>query len=277
MTTFYMPLFFIISGMFFRPSNMLGKIKRLMIPYIFFYLVACSLYILRTVLRHQIVDWDYLLVPFLGGTKNYLNTPIWFLLVLSEIIILSYTICKHLDYKKGIIIAFLLGYVGCYFGKLTLHIPYYIDVALVNMPFFIISYYFKDLLFEKANTSLGIFLLFISIIIYCTCPGFTNVSQNYLPMGYCNFFIISVMASVGVIFVMKINFGHIGHVLSFLGKNSLIIMSTHMMLMAIPSQIIKIISITEIVLFVSLCLIMLLEIPIVYVCNKYLKFVLFPK
>lgn len=276
-TTFYMPLFFIISGMFYSPSKITQKMKRLMIPYLFFYLFACSIYILRSILRNQLIDWDYLLVPFYGGTKDYLNTPIWFLLALSEIMVIAYPICKYCNYKTGVLLSSLLGFIGYFSGKTTLHIPYYIDVALLNIPIFMISFYSKKIIIEKANTMLGVICLLISILIYCICPGFTNVSQNNIPMFYICFLTISIFASVGILYIIRIYLGYIGKFFSFLGKNSLIIMSTHMMLMMVPTYINKIITNTEIALSVSLCLILLLEIPIINFCNRYLKCVILPK
>ena len=42
--------------------------------------------------KHQTIDLFNLFVPFLGGTNNYQNTPVWFLLALAEIIVLAYVI-----------------------------------------------------------------------------------------------------------------------------------------------------------------------------------------
>lgn len=45
-TTFYMALFFMLSGLFFKPQALLTKVKRLMVPYLYFYFIAWIFYML---------------------------------------------------------------------------------------------------------------------------------------------------------------------------------------------------------------------------------------
>ena len=46
---FYMPLFFIISGIFIKPENLRNKFKRLMIPYLVYYAILMYYTLLRSI------------------------------------------------------------------------------------------------------------------------------------------------------------------------------------------------------------------------------------
>ena len=260
-TTFYMPLFFVMSGLFFKPQNIMYKVKRLMIPYISFYVAAYAMYVLKCIVIHEEIDWLNFFFPFCGKTINYQNTPIWFLLVLAEIDVISSHICS-----------FLCGCLGYLLGKVV-NMPYYIDVALVNLLFFLLAYYYRCYILN-INWIYGIILIIVSVITYLANPGITNVSQNYIPMGYLLFIVVSVTASLGFVGVTKLITGIGGKVIAFVGKNSLIIMCTHMMLMAIPSFLVGYMQNLYYALFLGLLIILLIEIPIILLINRYFNFML---
>ena len=268
-TTFYMPLFFIMSGLFFKPTNLLVKVRRLMIPYCFFYVLAFGLYVLKMYFKHQTIDLFNFFVPFLGGTNNYQNTPVWFLLALTEIIVLSYIISSWFNKYQGVLLGIVLGFTGYLLGKHDFHLPYYLDVALLNMPFFLVAYYYRSVILKYVNMVNGILFLIFSVGIYLISPGFTNVSQNYIPMGAVSFYLISFTSSLGLICVLKSINGSCGTILSFFGKNSLVIMCTHIMLMSLASFCEVHIDNIYIVNIAGLCAILFIEIPICFIINKY--------
>lgn len=239
-----MPLFFIMSGLFFKPTNLMVKVRRLMIPYCFFYVLAFGLYVLKMYFKHQTIDLFNFFVPFLGGTNNYQNTPVWFLLALAEIIVLAYVISSLFNKYQGVLLGVVLGFTGYLLGKYEYHLPYYFDVALLNMPFFLVAYYYRSVILKYVNMVNGILFLIFSVGIYLISPGFTNLK--------------SIKGSCGTI-------------LSFFGKNSLIIMCTHIMLMSLSSFCEGHIDNVYLVNIVGLCVIMFIEIPICFIINKYGK------
>lgn len=133
------------------------------------------------------------------------------------------------------------------------------------------AYYYRSVILKYVNMVNGILFLIFSVGIYLISPGFTNVSRNYIPMGAVSFFLISFTSSLGLICVLKSIKGSCGTILSFFGKNSLIIMCTHIMLMSLSSFCEGHIDNVYLVNIVGLCVIMFIEIPICFIINKYGK------
>ena len=104
LSCFRMPLYFFISGVFFKSyEGLLGfilrKINKLIIPFLFFYLSAFLMkYIVWKIAPGVFqlpVSWNELLVVFHGHDLIKFNPPIWFLLALFNCNILFYLI--HFD------------------------------------------------------------------------------------------------------------------------------------------------------------------------------------
>lgn len=231
-TTFYMPLFFILSGLFYKPTNMRKRLKQLLVPYISFYVLAYIVYVLKCILKQNDIDWSNFFSPFLGATIHYQNSPIWFLLSLSQVSLLAVIFVKYLNKIVALLIAFLIAWLGSY---LQIHTPYYIDVSFITLPFLLIGYYYKEEILHRLNVESASIFIVLSILLFCINPVFTNVSQNYLPQGYILFFMVSVSACLGVIGLCKYIYGKLAELLQFLGRNSLIILCTHMMIVSLGS------------------------------------------
>lgn len=167
-TTFYMVLFFIMSGMFFKPVDIKRKVNRLMIPYISFYIIAFVIHSVKNLIKGESLDWINFFVPLLGGTNGYENTPIWFLLSLSQVTLISYLLLKFWNSKWIIVFSFLLAIAAFNCHKKFGVIPYYIDVTFVTIPFFLFGYYHKTQIIKYIDGG-GVFAFyffyFISILI----------------------------------------------------------------------------------------------------------------
>ena len=93
LSCFRMPLYFFISGVFFKSYEglfgfILRKINKLIIPFLFFYLSAFLMkYIVWKIAPGVFqlpVSWNELLVVFHGHDLIKFNPPIWFLLALQH-------------------------------------------------------------------------------------------------------------------------------------------------------------------------------------------------
>ena len=146
LSCFRMPLYFFISGVFFKSYEglfgfILRKINKLIIPFLFFYLSAFLMkYIVWKIAPGVFqlpVSWNELLVVFHGHDLIKFNPPIWFLLALFNCNILFYLIHflreKHLPVMFAVTI--LIGCAGFYLGKLQIELPLYIDVSMTALPF----------------------------------------------------------------------------------------------------------------------------------------------
>ena len=112
-----MPLFFTLSGLFFKADKPLKRIKRLMVPYISFYIIGYAFEAAKTITKHGQLDLMDFFDPLLGATHGYANTPVWFLLSLAEISLIGYVLLRYLPNLFAFVVSMVLGIVGYYCGK----------------------------------------------------------------------------------------------------------------------------------------------------------------
>ena len=134
LSCFRMPLYFFISGIFFKPYEglygfIIRKTNKLIIPFIFFYVSAFLLkYIVWKIAPetfHLPVSWRELLFVFHGHDLIKFNPPIWFLLALFNCNILFYLIHDLRDKHLSLMFAatFLIGCTGFFLGKFPIELP----------------------------------------------------------------------------------------------------------------------------------------------------------
>ena len=240
-TTFYMILFFVMSGMFFRPIHMKKKVYRLMVPYFSFYVLAFGIYVVKGLLKGEMIDWMNFFVPLCGGTSGYENTPIWFLLSLTQIMLLAALLLRLWYSRWMIAFVFVLAVAFHYYRRCVGEVPYYIDVSFVCLPFFLCGHFFKSFFVQKLKGIMAVVAFALSIILYSLMPGFVNVSQDSMPQGFLMFAVVAMLASMGVIGISRHIQGRAAWLLQLLGKNSLGLMCIHMMLMTVDSALCRMI------------------------------------
>lgn len=92
---FHMPLFFTVSGFFFRPEKqdgylryLLHDLKTILLPYTVFFLLYQPLHYLYT----RTFDWQYMLLSFISSNRNRVDVSgaLWFLL--------CFFVCRQIFY-----------------------------------------------------------------------------------------------------------------------------------------------------------------------------------
>ena len=205
LSCFRMPLYFFISGIFFKPYEglygfIIRKTNKLIIPFIFFYVSAFLLkYIVWKIAPgtfHLPVSWRELLFVFHGHDLIKFNPPIWFLLALFNCNILFYLIHYLRDKHLSLMFAatLLIGCTGFFLGKFHIELPLYIDVAMTALPFYVAA----------------------------TTPGMRT--NNYPG----NIFQVYIAAFAGIFMIMLIckKIKRIS-IVSYLGRYSIITLSIH--------------------------------------------------
>ena len=132
---FHMPLFFIVSGMLYKPSlsmkeTIKKKAKQLLIPYFLFAMILCFG-------KNTYYDW----INILYGSRNSLFasstfTPLWFLpcfFVSSIVFILVNKIERSLLRIITILIVGSLGYLLSGIDVVSWKWPFNLDVAFVGV------------------------------------------------------------------------------------------------------------------------------------------------
>lgn len=217
--SFHMPLFFFISGLFSNTNKEInlekfykGKIKRLLIPYLFINLID---FFPRT-LFPQLVNSEF------GGVKEVLfyGTKIsWFVYTLFIIFMVfpfldKYILKKDKYYLFGLLLI-ILNYL-----KIFNNIGIFSLGAVINyLLFFYLGYIIKPLYKEKLKNGIGsknLIFLIISTV-------FLSFSYKYFYLNYFNSIIFAVL---GILFILNICLRIkeetiIYKIFNFLGINSL--------------------------------------------------------
>lgn len=195
-----MPLFFVISGMFFKDCGdyrafLIKKTNNLLIPYLFCLVVSAGLIILSNLIGESRVG--------IASDINLLhvNFPIWFLFCLFLANLIFYIL--HAGLKKWWLMAAVIGcaMTGTLFRYTDLWCPYMLDSALTALPFLYFGFLLKKSALLCSGTvslktfCLGIILIGISLFFhfFLSSPEFylsTNELSGNELFAYVNSFLI---------------------------------------------------------------------------------------
>lgn len=234
-TSFKMPLYFILSGLFFKLYENFGgflkrKINKLLIPFLFFFIVTsifpCA------VMKHQsaiALAMQERYIPF--------NNAIWFLLCLFEVNLMFYLIhlfgkAMSTRYQTAIVmtVTVALGFVGLGLGIYRILLPFYLDTALSALPFFAFGYWlFRHTGFMAAPVNWlrdGLLLVACVLIVWYVAIPFIWIENRFpITIGPLQVYLCGIAGTMMVLIVSKI-LKHLPLV-SFWGRYSIIILCTH--------------------------------------------------
>lgn len=194
--TFRMPLYFILSGLFFKQYGfktfILKKTNKLLIPYVFFYVVTGVLIpvVVYRLFGHSIAFYSsYGLEAILSifSERIICNPSIWFLFCLFEVNMLFYMlyfISGHFKRSSLIlgILSLVVGLSGLFLAYKRINIPYFIDSSLTAIPFFFFGYYLRNhtSILKTGNTGKSVCFSFLIILI------------SILTIHFCNYGLLSM-------------------------------------------------------------------------------------
>lgn len=230
---FRMPLYFILSGLFFKQYEgfkgfLRRKTNKLLIPFLFFFL-------LTSVLPFAVLEHGFFLPLLFTYREIIYNTPIWFLLCLFEINILFYLIqwVVNLLFPKGctalvIAIAFALGVLGMCLGVYQVQLPLYCDTALSALPLFVFGWWLNRKTPFLRQPSRWVDLL---IIVVCAAIiGLFAAPIQWLLNSFTadSVWFVYLCGIAGTVMVLLISrfLKHLPLV-SYWGRYSIIILCTH--------------------------------------------------
>lgn len=265
--TFHMPAFFVINGFLLQKTNAFDKpiyeflksrIMSIIIPFLFFEVMG--------ILIHLYV-YGILLNPigYLYGLVNltYYNDPCWFLIAVFLANIMFYFLQK-IKSKRAIITIVIIISSCSYF---VTSISSDLRRAAIALLFLAIGYYAKEVSMENSNR----IALYISIIILLIIAS-VNGDTSFVAFDFKNPFLYVIGAISGTYMVLylskKMNFAP----LEYFGKNSLVVMATHWLILMIIHKHVETINLSVQMGMVALVLVIVLEFPITYCMNKYIPF-----
>ncbi len=287
---FRMPLYFILSGMFFKTYNDFisftkKKINKLVIPYFFSILFIG----IPSVFFMDYMNGTSTSFASFTDEKGRLYMGIvpssWFLLCLFQVNLYFYPIYtfSRQNNKSITIICVLLGLLGYYINSCGLYLPLWFDTSLTVIPFFIFGYFLKNssnILYESFSKKHIIhFLISISILLLC----FYILEHRHLESlsFYHNDFKIKIISlylggisgSYTILLISKY-FRHIP-IISYIGRYSIVVLITHQPLLFLLRNVLYQLRITVDTITGNLIvyiLIILLSLPTIKISIKYLPY-----
>ncbi|MGO9136838.1 MAG: acyltransferase family protein [Syntrophales bacterium] len=241
--SFHLPLFFFISGIFFKASDAsrsfrkfcLERIKARMIPYISFGLLTYCIWLFPILLKkhgiyqgsHPIPD-SLFYKPLLGmlygiGDSEWLphNSILWFLACLFVTEMIFSIMYSTIKTKRTMLLALLLfgilGYIDAVYSQIRM--PFSLDVAFTAVVFYGLGYLLRD---QLLSSDFGIGSAFICLLLGLGI-GFLNsrVDMNYSNYGNPLLFYASSLSSIYAYICLAKRIPN-NRLIGYVGQNSLV-------------------------------------------------------
>lgn len=233
-----MPLFFMLSGYFFNDAQMKfadvlkKRIKSYIIPYIILFTISLSIFITLYTLTGR--SSQIFITPGIIIHPYGVVGPLWFLLCLFEVHMGYYFISHYIKNELGrflcALTCFIIGYL---LFKNSIELPIYIGTAFTMMLFFQAGNMLNK---HSVSLKLGkkqLLACFVGILCYSMgvwCNLDIYVMNNVLGSNVILFICAAMGGSYAVIYISgyltKLKF--IAKPLSYIGKNTFVIFSLHM-------------------------------------------------
>lgn len=245
MTIFRMPLYFFLSGIFFKTYDCFfifirKKINRLIIPFVFFYIFSIMpLHItFDYILPQKTINLQDLFLSDYGRLFHRYNGAVWFLVSLFITNIYFYSI-HYICSKKNTQIALLsiiCGLGGYYMNYKDFYLPLWMDTSLTSLPFFAFGYILKsqtEFLSSSFTKSHYVYLLaslivvsVITILSYNSNTLIIEYDPNIYKINF-HFLYIGGLAGIMTILILSKRLKHV-YLISYLGRYSIVVLCTHL-------------------------------------------------
>lgn len=256
---FRMPLYFFLSGVFFKQYENFGgfvkrKINKLLIPFLFFYVT------LGIILPWALYQWcgikllsynprfDFLQnLAQVWTLEKFPNAAIWFLICLLEVNLIFYVIfmvARRVRWHATYLIAAMsvaCGALGMTLSYCHINLPCFIDSALTSMPFFALGY----ILNRKTRVMYNgwrcdkwlwvVVLVCVPLLFWLAYP--LDYRCNYFAGCYLTAHLCGVVGTIMTIFLAKM----IQHIplVTYWGRYSIMILCTHQVLYQLLDLLLK--------------------------------------
>lgn len=241
---FHMPLFFLISGYFLSSKDIYisfvkRKFKSLIIPYLFSCLLIIigflvAYYVWGYEARRGLVGWILAALYGAGAPMNYpLDNigyigAIWFLLALFWALCIVRYLLPYKD-NFALIIVCLLSYVG-YATATTIWLPFSLQAGLFATFYVYLGVLSRRFVLFSKGVPHPIVYLFLSLIVVWDVVYYRGLYMSYCYLGNGFMDIVASLCAcyllLSVCCKMK-SIPVLSSILVFYGKNSLIILSIH--------------------------------------------------
>lgn len=282
--SFRMPLYFFLSGLFFKTYTGIGeftikKVNNLIIPLLFFYALAYlydaaswGIYTLTaqdTGLYERHSWWPFWEIIKRGTT--YHNSPLWFLTSLFEVNLLYYIIyiATKKTWARDIAMIVIAG-GGWFLAKHNIVLPYFLGTTLVALPFFHIGCRLRNariLEYTPHDKYCYIALLPATILVWLWAEPI-RLHELMLPRSFLTFYFCGIVGTLIILYMSKA-IGRLSPI-AFFGRYSLIVFGTHWCIIHSYGDIVyRLLPEGNVTYLIVFTLSIATEIPIIYLLRRY--------
>lgn len=289
MNLFRMPLYFVLSGLFFKTYDGLlpflkKKTNRLLMPFLFsFVVVILPSTLLLNMKTGTETTWTSLLLAEHGKLNLGINGASWFLLCLFFVNLYFYLIFLLTKRRMaGItLLACACGLSGYLLSRTDTHLPLWLDSSLTAMPFFLVGYAMRNygnILYGKLSVRHGLVfgasLLSLLAVFWADRRQGTGIivfGDNCFDISIVSLYLGGIAGTVCVLLLAKLLVRLPG--LSYIGRYSIVVLLTHLLFLFAFRNVLFQLHIPQDGLIVNLLVflaVMLLSLPTIWLCIRYL-------
>lgn len=273
--------FFLLSGYFFSVNSavsdfMKKSIKRILLPFVFFYVVSYVLFYTSLFVVPGFKDMTEASgIMDCFTQKQYFNGPLWFLLALLWIRIVVYFLVKYVKYPTAqLVIALGCGGVGFALNYYHVDLPLALDTAASSVPLYYLGFYVKckGFLNNYSKTE----SIFFAVVFYISClyiPIAIANSINRYSGNYAEYLYVAFVLSLAIVLLSK-GCLYRKNIISFIGENSMWLLCSHHLIYRPVKLLVDKIPITNMIESYNSYIVLLITVAIcclsVPIVNKYI-------
>lgn len=280
--SFRIPMYYFISGVFFKTYDGFGdfvrrKVNNILVPLLFFYLLSCliicfSQWFAPLQRTFGSFEWSMFIDPLTQRLWRA-NVPLWFLLSLLEVNIICYLLHQHVSnlwLRWFIVIP--LSLFGYYLSANHFNAYFLFDTALLGIPYFMLGSQVKRLggLEPSRHDRWGwVALLLVLAAIYPFAQEI-NFWRQVMP-NYLYLYAVPTMSILALTWCCK-RLRYVP-VICYIGRYSLVVLCTHMPIMFLVERCVHHFSINPTSVatsMVTVAVIVLVELPLIWLATRYL-------
>ena len=281
-TAYYMPLFFIISGIFIKNEPMglflKKKSKTILLPFFIFYVLSFFVTYLASNYLGASLHNEFKISNIFAVfySQPFSNGALWFLVALFFSVIIIRIALYFSSWWKQLCIILPISVLGFYWRHIfDFRLPLYMDTAFTASLFIFIGFtsskYKNQLNRNKIIILSMIGLLFIVFLL--RQHGGKAMASNYYDNNIIAFYIVGFSGSLFLILFSALI--RKSAYLEYIGKFSIIPLCTHYFFINPLKMIVVKLNIPDSIgLPVSYMVICILMIPVIYIINTYFPFLI---
>ncbi|MCQ2376222.1 MAG: acyltransferase family protein [Salinivirgaceae bacterium] len=275
-----MPLYFILSGLFFKTYGGFAqlckkKINKILIPFVFFYVASYGIFYMLITFAPSLSNSEATGILDIFTQRTTFNNPIWFLLCLfwCNLLFCAISVTTKEEWQRTIAVI-TIGASGYLLNRCNVQIYGCIDCAFSSLPMFYVGYMLNKtkLLysnkFDKYTPLFAAAILCLALLLVNIWPSRINYQTNEYFGNIIIAYSTSILVVLSTLLICKI----IKHlpIISYFGRYSIIVLCTHEMIRKFVKPVLGILTDNVYVLAVVVLTICLAIIPL---CIRFLPHV----